>query len=107
VDFKTSARTPDPEMLAHTTETQTTSYGVLYREATGHHESGIELHHLIKTKTPKLVVTQFAPATEQQITRLFHVIEAYLTGLEREDFVPSPGLQCGSCEFFNECRAWQ
>ena len=27
VDFKTSARTPDVELLTHTTETQTTSYG--------------------------------------------------------------------------------
>ncbi len=107
VDFKTSARTPDAKMLAHTTETQTSTYGVLYREATGGKENGIELHHLVKTKKPKLVVNEFGPVTEPQITRLFHVIEAYVDGLERDDFVPSPGLQCGSCEFFHECRAWR
>jgi CRISPR/Cas system-associated exonuclease Cas4 (RecB family) len=107
VDFKTSARTPDPKMLAHTTETQTSTYGVLYREATGEKENGIELHHLIKTKKPKLVVSEFGPVSEAQITRLFHVIEAYVNGLQRDDFVPSPGLQCASCEFFQECRAWR
>ena len=33
-------------------------------------------------------------------------VEAYVEGLERKDFVPSPGMQCVSCEFFNECRLW-
>ncbi len=106
VDFKTTGRTPNPEMAQHTTETQTTGYALLYREATGHRESGIELHHLVKTKTPKIVVTEFGPATDGQVTRLLRLIDAYVDGLVREDFVPSPGLQCASCEFFSECRAW-
>jgi putative RecB family exonuclease len=106
VDFKTTGRTPDPEMVRHTTEVQTTGYALLYREATGHQESGIELHHLVKTKVPKLVVTQAGPATEAQVQRLFRVMESYVSGLQREDFVPSPGLQCSSCEFVNECRLW-
>jgi len=106
VDFKTSGKTPDPEQVAHTTEGQTTAYGVLYREATGHTESGIEIHTLVKTKVPKLIVTPLPPATEAQVTRLFKVIESYVAGLERKDFIPSPGLQCASCEFFQQCRAW-
>jgi putative RecB family exonuclease len=107
VDFKTSARKPDVELLAHTSETQTTSYGLLYREATGGKENGIEIHHLIKTKQPKVVVNELGPVTQAQITRLFRVIEAYLKGVAQEDFVPSPGVQCAACEFFNECRAWR
>ena len=94
-------------MVKHTTEVQTTGYALLYREATGHQESGIELHHLVKLKTPKLVVTEVGPATEQQITRLFHLIDAYVDDLERRDPVPSPGMQCSMCEFLGECRAWQ
>src|ERR1700756_925112 len=35
VDFKTTARTPDVVLLTHTSETQTTSYGLIYRQATG------------------------------------------------------------------------
>ncbi|HEY6155653.1 MAG TPA: PD-(D/E)XK nuclease family protein [Candidatus Udaeobacter sp.] len=107
VDFKTSARKPDTELLAHTAETQTTSYGLLYREATGGKENGIEIHHLIKTKQPKIMVSDLGPVTDTQVTRLFRVVEAYLKGVAREDFVPSPGVQCAACEFFNECRAWR
>jgi len=106
VDFKTSGKTPDPEQVAHTTEVQTTAYAVLYRQAAGKTESGIELHHLVKTKNPKLVVSVFGPATEAQRTRLFRLMESYVGGLQREDFIPSPGLQCASCVFFQECRRW-
>jgi hypothetical protein len=97
VDFKTTARKPNEELLAHTVETQTTSYSLLYREANGCKESGIELHNMIKTKQPKIVVNELGPVTEAQIARLFRGIEAYLKGVAREDFVPSPG-GCGeSC----------
>ena len=106
VDYKTSGQTPNAEKIAHTTEVQTSAYAVLYRDATGRQERGIELHHLVKLKNPKLVITALEPMSESQQTRLFHLIEAYVEGLERRDFVPSPGLQCVSCEFFNECRLW-
>jgi len=106
IDFKTSSTTPNAEKVAHTTEVQTSSYAVLYREATGQRETGIKLHHLVKLKNPKLVITPLASMSDGQQRRLFRLIEAYVTGLEREDFVPSPGLSCMSCEFFNECRAW-
>jgi CRISPR/Cas system-associated exonuclease Cas4 (RecB family) len=106
VDYKTTGRTPDPKMVLHTTEVQTTGYALLYREATGQRETGIELHHLVKLKTPKLVVTEAGPATDQQVNRLFHLIDAYVDDLERRDPVPSPGMQCSMCEFLTECHAW-
>jgi len=104
VDFKSSGKTPDPAHVAHILDTQTTAYSILYRETTGRRESAVELHHLVKTKSPKLVVTVLPPATENQQTRLFRVMESYVDGLQRADWIPSPGLQCASCEFFNECR---
>lgn len=107
VDFKTTSRTPDPAVVLHTHEVQTTSYAMLYREATERQESGIELHHLVRLKTPKLVITEAGPATPDQETRLLRQIESYTRGLEREDFIPSPGFQCAGCEFFNECRRWK
>ena len=106
VDFKTSAQTPNPERVAHQSEIQLTCYALLYRDGTGQTESGFELHHLVKTKAPKLVVTPLPPITENQKTRLFHQIESYVEGVTREDFVPSPGIQCLACQFINECRAW-
>jgi putative RecB family exonuclease len=106
VDFKTSGKTPDPEDAAHLNEVQMSCYSVLYREATGHSEGGRELHHLIKTKTPKLTITELGPMTEVQQVRLFRIMESYVEGLAREDFVPSPGFHCAGCEFFNECRLY-
>ena len=106
VDFKTAKQTPEPNRIAHQTEIQLTCYAVLYREATSEMESGFELHHLVKLKVPKLVITPLAPITENQQTRLFHLMESYVEGVQREDFVPSPGIQCLSCPYFNECRRW-
>ena len=106
IDYKTTGQTPNPEKAAHTNEVQTSSYAILYRHNTGKTETGIELHHLVKTKNPKLVITPLPPMTDQQQTRLFHLMEAYQHGLDVRDFIPSPGMQCSMCEFFNECRAW-
>ena len=107
VDFKNSGKTPNGPQVLHQHETQLSCYGVLFRDATDQREGGFELHHLIRTKTPKVVVTEAPPMTDAQESRLFRSIESYLDGLEREDFVPSPGFTCGACEYFNECRRWR
>ncbi len=106
IDYKTSASTPNAEKVAHTTEIQTSSYAILYRCNTDRIETGIELHHLVKLKNPKVVITPLPPMADPQQTRLFHQMEAYLKGLQRPDFIPSPGMHCSSCEYFNECRLW-
>lgn len=106
VEFKTAASTPDPARATHIHEVQTTGYGILYREATGRNEAGLELHTLVKTKTPKLVVITVPPVTEEKKSRFFRLIESYLSGVQREDWVPSPGFQCSACEYFRECRQW-
>lgn len=106
VDFKTSGKTPSAEDAIHLNEIQLSCYSVLYREATGKPESGRELHHLVKTKQPKLVITNLGPMSESQQVRLFRLMDSYQEGLARQDFVPSPGLQCCGCEFRNECRQW-
>ena len=103
VDFKTSAATPTAAQAIHRNETQLTVYGLLYRASTGKCESGLELHHLVKTKEPKLVITTMGPVTEAQRTKLFRQMESFVDGVQREDYVASPGLQCGACEYFNEC----
>ena len=106
VDFKNAGKTPNNDQVLHQHELQLTAYGVLYRDATGQRESGFELHHLVRTKTPKVVVTEAPPMTEARQARLFRVIESYVEGLEREDFVPSPGFACMGCDYLTECRRW-
>ena len=104
MDFKTVGQTPNEEKAIHTNEVQLTGYSILSRATTGKLESGRELHQLVKTKTPKLIITQQGPMTQPQQTRLFRQMESYTEGLARQDFVPSPGMQCAMCSYFSECR---
>lgn len=107
VDFKTSSSTPNAAKAQHMHETQLSCYSLLYRQATGRRETALELHHLVKLKAPKLVVSTFGPMTEQQRTRLFKIMESYVNGIQNEDWVPSPSpMFCACCEYFNECRRW-
>lgn len=106
VDYKTTARTPNAEDARHQNQVQLTSYSILYREATGKTESGRELHHLVKLKSPKIVITPIDPMADKEQTRLFKQMESYIKGVERSDFVPSVGMHCLTCEFFNECQTW-
>ena len=105
-DYKTMGQTPRDERAIHNNEVQLSIYSVLYREATGQKEGGRELHQLVKLKTPKLIVTQQGPMTDTEQTRLFKQLESYMAGVEREDYVPSPGMQCMACSYFNQCRKW-
>jgi hypothetical protein len=106
VDFKSAAKTPDTDMALHTNGVQLDCYSILYRESTGKREANRELHHLIKTKVPKVIITEAGPMMEYQRNRLFRLMEDYVDGLEREDFIPAPGFGCMGCEFLNECRRW-
>jgi RecB family exonuclease len=106
VDFKTSGKTPNPQLTLHTHDVQLTAYALLYREATDRRETALELHHLVKLKTPKLVVTEAPPATGTQEVRLLRLIESYVKGVQAEDYAPAPGFGCAACEFLHECRRW-
>ena len=106
VDFKTAAKTPDADMALHQNGVQLDCYSVLYREATGKRESGRELHHLVKTKVPKVIITPAEPMLEYQRNRLFRLMEDYRDGLDRGNFIPAPGFGCMGCEFMSECRKY-
>ncbi|MDD2708123.1 MAG: PD-(D/E)XK nuclease family protein [Verrucomicrobiae bacterium] len=106
VDFKTTGQTPSPEKASFLNEVQTSCYAILYRESTGHAESGIELHHLVKTKTPKVAVVSLPPMSQLQETRLLRLMQSYVDGLDRRDITPSVGFHCAGCEFLNECKRW-
>lgn len=105
VDFKTTARTPDPSTAPHLNSLQMGIYALLYREATSKTEKGIELHFLVKTKTPKLVVLPLDPLTPERTRGLMRQIESYVSGVSDEDFVPSPGQHCSWCDYFDRCKA--
>ena len=106
VDFKSTGKTPDNDSALHQNGLQLDCYSILYREAAGKREGGRELHHLVKTKVPKVIVTETGPMLEYQRSRLFRLMENYVEGLAREDFVPAVGMQCAGCEYQTNCRAW-
>lgn len=106
VDYKTVGQTPKPEKAIHSNEVQLSIYSLLYRESTGKREGGRELHHLVKLKHPKLIVTPQKPMSDVEETRLFKQLESFVSGVERADYVPSPGMQCVMCSYFQECRKW-
>ena len=90
VDFKSTARTPDP--VKHTNEIQPGCYALLYREA---------------TEEPKLVVTPLDPMKPAQIRQLLMIMGSYLRGIEAAEYLPNPGLHCQWCDYFKECRKWR
>jgi len=105
IDFKTAARSPSPRIAALQHGTQLACYALLLRAATGETESGLELHHLIKTKVPKIIITKLGPMNPAQESHLFFLIDDYLEGIANERWVPSPGQHCAWCDYAVECRA--
>jgi putative RecB family exonuclease len=105
IDYKTAARSPDAVMAAHQHITQLCCYALLFRQATGRRENGFELHHLIKTKQPKIVIHHLAPMTPAQEAQLFFLIDDYLDGIANERWIPSPGQHCAWCDYADRCRS--
>ena len=107
VDYKTAARTPDPDLTAHQHQTQLACYALLYRESTGQRETGFELHHLIKTKQPKIMVITLDPMSVDMERELYALIRDYLSGIDDERWIPSPGQHCGWCDHLDRCRGFR
>ncbi len=104
-DFKTSSRSAPPFEVTH--EIQLTSYSYLFRRSTGREEIGLEIHSLIKTKTPKIEGHRYPARTDAHFRRLFGVIREYLDALDRGRFNYRPGWGCAMCDFReSHCRRW-
>jgi len=104
IDYKTAARAPSVSAGSQQHATQLACYGLLYREATGTVESGFELHYLIKTKQPKILVTTLAPMSGRMQDELYRLIDDYLEGIAAEAWIPSPGQHCSWCDHATECQ---
>jgi hypothetical protein len=104
IDYKSAARSPSEGMAEHQHSTQLSVYALLYRSATGERETGFELHHLIKTKVPKVIISTYGPMSAAMESELFFLIDDYLDGIAREAWVPSPGQHCAWCDHLSSCR---
>lgn len=106
VDFKTVAATPVLEDEAWQNELQLTAYHLLMQDATGEEPGQGELVYLTKTKVPKIVKQALPLTTQTQIDRLKTLADVYVDGVSREDYHPSPGMQCRWCSYRTQCAAW-
>ena len=106
VDFKTVAATPVLEDEAWQNELQLTAYHLLMQDATGEEPGQGELVYLTKTKAPKIIRQVLPPVTQTQIDRLKALADVYVDGVRREDYHPSPGMQCRWCAYGTQCAAW-
>ena len=97
IDFKSSSRSSERLEIVH--EIQLTSYALLFRHVSDRQEAGLEIHSLIKTKTPKIEFHSYPRRSEAHFRRLFSIIQEYLDALERNRFPFRPGFGCAMCEF--------
>jgi len=106
VDFKTAAKAPTANSIAHTHGTQLGIYAMLYRHCTGAKEGGIELHHLVKTKVPKVIVSKIPPIQDREINNVIELMHRYVNAVKSEDYTASPSFLCAGCEHFDRCKRW-
>ena len=106
VDYKTAAATPNLEDEAWQHGVQMTAYHWLLQDATGEEPGPGELVHIVKLKTPKIIRQELPPVTPFQLNRFKALAEVYADGVSREDYYPSPGMQCRWCAFGAQCAAW-
>lgn len=106
VDFKTAARSPSENSVAHVHGTQLAIYSILYRFCTEMVEKGIELHHLVKTKVPKVCVTEIGPMQDWDLVNVIELMHRYVDSVKSGDYTPSPSFMCAGCEYLEQCKQW-
>jgi putative RecB family exonuclease len=106
VDFKTAARSPSEDSIAHVHGTQLGIYALLYRHCTGAKELGIELHHLVKTKVPKVCISKSETVSDREINNLMELMHRYVDAVKAEDYTASPSFMCSGCEYLPQCKQW-
>jgi len=106
VDFKTAASRPDPGQAAFDAELQLVGYAILLETAIGQPPPGMELVHLVKTKTPQVIRVSVPPADRHRKDRAIAMFDTAVNGIAGGRFDPSPGMQCGWCPYRDECMAW-
>ena len=104
VDYKTSSVTPrEQTAVRHAHSLQLTAYSLLYAESTGGDPSSMEIHTLVKLKSPRIVVTALPAPNQLQKDRFFRAVDSWAEGVERKDWPASVGVQCASCPHFAHC----
>jgi CRISPR/Cas system-associated exonuclease Cas4 (RecB family) len=104
VEFKTSAQALTlGDIKVHL---QLTAYGYAYQLLHRHAPKGYRIVNFIKTKKPKLEVTE-TERSDAHFEAFFHLAAQVLNGITKGVFIPKPGYWCKDCEYASECPLWK
>src|SRR5579862_6768058 len=100
VEFKTSAQTlSQSDIKSHL---QLTAYGYAFDLLYGRLPRAFKLVNFVKTKKPKMEITETYRGKEN-FEAFFFLVEQVLNGIERKVFLPRPGYWCRDCEYAAQC----
>jgi CRISPR/Cas system-associated exonuclease Cas4 (RecB family) len=103
VEFKTSARSMDPETLND--YLQLTAYSYAYRTLFGRGPKTLKVINFVKAKTPKMVVIETS-RENSYYERFFYIAREVLKGINSGLFLPKQSFMCKDCEYEGLCKKW-
>jgi putative RecB family exonuclease len=103
-EFKTSAKTMDPQSLEDIL--QLTTYSYAYQILFGKEPKLLKVVNFVKTKIPKMVVLETG-REQKDHERLFNLAKEVLKGIKGGVFFPRQSFMCKDCEYENLCKIWE
>ena len=103
VEFKTSARSMDPESLND--YLQLTAYSYAYKTLFGREPKTLKVINFVKAKTPKMVVIETS-RNKRDYERFFYIAREVLRGINSSLFFPKQSFMCKDCEYEDLCKKW-
>jgi putative RecB family exonuclease len=103
IEIKTSGKSPVQQEIDQ--NIQLTLYSWAYRMLFGSNERNIKVISLVKTKEPKIVVTE-TQRTKRDHSWLIATIAQVIRGIELRLFYPNPigGFGCFNCQYNTYCK---
>ena len=103
VEIKTTSRSPAQQEVDQ--NTQITFYSWAYRMLYGKPEKTIKVVNLVKTKDPKVIITDTWRAAREH-SWLIATFAQVIRGIEMKLFYPNPigGFGCFNCQYQEKCK---
>ena len=103
IEIKTTGKSPVQQEID--SNLQVTLYSWAYRMLFGQQEKAIKVVNLVKTKEPKIVVTE-TQRTERDHSWLIATTTQVIRAIDNKLFYPNPigGFGCFNCQYQAHCR---
>ena len=104
VEFKTSAKSMDPQSLND--HLQLTAYSYAYENLFNRKPKGLKVINFVKTRTPKMVIIE-TKRDKKDYERLFFTAREVLKSITSQIFFPHQNFMCKDCEYDKDCKEWK